>query len=96
MSVRLPPEAYDLGNHWTDWILLFREYTYWSCGGFRLFSKGGGTPPTPPKIKKIPINFFDDADDTNYLVLHNMYYIFLKITSWGKKARGETASKAIK
>ncbi len=37
MSVRLSVRQ-DLGYHWNDWIILFRKYTYWSCGGFRLFS----------------------------------------------------------
>ena len=54
--------AQDLGNHWTDWILLFRVYTYWSCGGFELFSLGVGHPQ-PSKNEKIPPIFF------NYLKL---------------------------
>ena len=28
--------------------ILFREFTYWSCGSFRLFSWGVGQPLTPP------------------------------------------------
>ena len=28
-----------LGNRWTDWILLFWEYTYWSCCGFIITNK---------------------------------------------------------
>ena len=51
MSV-CPSEAQDLDNQWTDWALLFREYTNWSCGGFRIFSWGVRQPQPPPQKKK--------------------------------------------
>ena len=49
-----PSEASELGNHLTDWILLFREYTYRYCDGFKLFSCGVGHP----KKQKFPLQTF--------------------------------------
>ena len=65
MSIR-PSVPLDLGNHWTDQILLFREYTYWSFGGFRLFSRGMGHPQ-PPKKQKIPPNFFSNFANSQFI-----------------------------
>ena len=58
-------EAEDLSNHWTDLALLFREYTYWSWDGFKLFSWGVGQT----KIKKGEFDFPTPPPKKNFISL---------------------------
>ena len=47
----------NLSNCWSNWAQPYWEYTYWSSGGFKLFSWGVGHP-NPPKNKKSPLPKF--------------------------------------
>ena len=50
MSV-CPPK--DLGDSWTNKVVLLREYRYWSCGGSSLFIWKWDTPNPKNNILKL-------------------------------------------
>ena len=73
----------------------FGFYSSGSCGGFKLFSWGGGTPPTPQKMKISP----PPKKIVFKQLLQNKWqyqkYLFLKLPLGAKppEAKGEAASE---
>ena len=96
MSVR--PSVHMSLKIWTttEPILLFREYTYWSCGGLSYFL-GGWDTPNPPKNKRNPLNFFQAVNFKLVVVVPEVPISFkLPLGAKPLEARVEAASCFIK